>query len=120
MTFGERLQLCMDLRGKSVSDLAQSTGINKGNISKYMRDKISVPTFRIVSKFAKSLNVSPSYLLGLDDTIFVPSVIPTNSLTNDPNSLMKRALLNELNEIATKQDIEKLKMILEVVRTLTK
>lgn len=117
--FGYRLKLAMELRDKKAIQIADGCDISRGLISQYLSGKRKPKTEQVV-KIAKYLRVAPAFLLGLTDEVFIPIIQPLNSLSNNPNYEQKKALLSELNEILSQQDIEHLKTMLSVIRTLSK
>lgn len=61
-----RLQKALITRGITPAELAQKSGINKGNISRYLSGKVE-PKQSSIFAMAKVLDVSPSWLLGIDN-----------------------------------------------------
>ncbi len=63
--FSKRLDQILKDRNMSQSELASKTGIYQSAISAYLRDEYS-PKQDKISAIARALNVSPSYLMGVD------------------------------------------------------
>lgn len=117
--FGERLMLALKLRNKRPIDMANDLNINKGNLSRYINGKLPMPSIKIVIKWADYLNVAPTYLMGLTNDLYIPTIKPNNSLTENKEMKIKQALLSELNEILSKQEISKLRTILNIIKEIT-
>ena len=115
--FSEKLQICLDLRGKNAYQLSLGTGISRSTISLYLRDK-RFPKPAQCYRIADYLNVSPAYLLGLTDQIYVPTIKPTNSLTGGDDE--KKALLDEIMSVCSFESTNNLKTILSVVKAMAK
>lgn len=65
-----RLQKALIARGMTPAELAQKSGINKGNISRYLSGKVE-PKQSSIFAMAKALDVSPSWLLGIDNDFLI-------------------------------------------------
>ena len=65
--FQRRLRTAMDNAGMNFADLSRATGINQGTLSAYNHGTY-VPKQDRVYELAVALNVSPSWLLGLDNS----------------------------------------------------
>jgi transcriptional regulator with XRE-family HTH domain len=63
---GDRLKIMRESRGLSQNDLERAVGVSNVQISRYESGK-SEPSLDIVAKFAKSLDVTADYLLGMVD-----------------------------------------------------
>lgn len=64
-TTGERIKAAMLNNGMRQADLVQATGLGKSAISQYISDKVT-PKQDKVYLLARALNVSESWLMGLD------------------------------------------------------
>lgn len=65
-TFSERLRASMDTANMKAVELHERTGISKASISEYLSGNYE-PKQRNIFKIAQALNVSPSYLMGVND-----------------------------------------------------
>lgn len=65
-TFSERLRASMDSSNMKAVELHERTGISKASISEYLSGNYE-PKQRNIFKIAQALNVSPSYLMGVND-----------------------------------------------------
>lgn len=63
----ERIKEGLELRDMLPSELAKSSGISKGLISRYLKGTV-IPKQNAIGKMAEALNVSPAWLLGYDLT----------------------------------------------------
>ena len=69
MTMGKRIKAAREKKGYSQSELAELLGYkSRSSINKIETDGRDIPRSSIV-KFAKILDVTPSYLMGWDDEI---------------------------------------------------
>jgi len=64
--FSERLRTSMDSANMKAVELHERTGISKASISEYLSGNYE-PKQRNIFKIAQALNVSPSYLMGVND-----------------------------------------------------
>ena len=115
--FAIRLKNCMELRGKTQTDIAKNCHIDKGNLSHYLKGDF-IPKQNIIIKIAHYLNVSPSYLLGLSDQMVVPIIQPTNTI--DGSKSQKSIIIDEIMANCTWLDLETLKNISAMIETLAK
>lgn len=69
--FSKRLQIAMDNAGITQAGLSRVTGINQGTLNHYLRGRYLAKQDRVYT-LAEALNVSPSWLMGLDDTVEAP------------------------------------------------
>lgn len=76
-TTAQRMKKALELRQMKQSDLAAKTGIGKSSISTYLAGEYN-PKQKNLYKIAKALNVSETWLMGLD----VPMERSTNILTS--------------------------------------
>ena len=65
-TFSERLRASMDTANMKAVELHERTGISKASISEYLSGNYE-PKQRNIFKIAQALNVSPSYLMGVNN-----------------------------------------------------
>jgi transcriptional regulator with XRE-family HTH domain len=63
---GERLRAVRELRGMSQNDLERVIGVSNVQISSYESGRAE-PSLDIVAKFARTLDVTADYLLGMVD-----------------------------------------------------
>ncbi len=66
--FSTRLQKAMELANMKQSELCEKTGIAKSSISEYLAGNYE-PKQKGLFKLASALNVTPSYLMGIDDEL---------------------------------------------------
>lgn len=66
--FRDRLEKALEIRKMSIAELSRKSGINKGTISHYLKGAYE-PKQTAIYNMALALNVSPSWLLGLDVTM---------------------------------------------------
>jgi SOS-response transcriptional repressors (RecA-mediated autopeptidases) len=74
--FATRLKRFMFLKGVRQVDIAERTGINKGNISRWMRGE-NVPYGENLYKLAKALGVTVDELLGREEPPISKLTIPS-------------------------------------------
>jgi len=79
-----------------------------------------IPKQSQIYRLAEVLKTNPSYLLGLSNDIYIPIISPQNSLVNDKETEMKRAIINEITEIISYQDLDNLKTILGIIKAVAK
>lgn len=100
--FSNRFQKALDLRGMKQSDVVRATGIGKSAISQYLSGMYE-PKQKNIFLLARALNVSESWLMGLD----VPMEREKPTAISDDELLAKlssRPLLRELLEALSKLD----------------
>ena len=66
-SFGTRLKSAIKMRGLSQNDFAGLTGVGVWALSRYVNGK-RIPSTRMVTRFAKALNITSDYLLGLSES----------------------------------------------------
>ena len=120
--FGKRLQNALTLRGKRPIDLANATGIPKGNISKFLSGQRPMPKLPTIQKFADYLQVLPTYLMGLTDQMTVYEGKQFVALTDEAKEevILIKEIISEIQAICSYEDVENLKVILNVVKTLAR
>lgn len=64
MSFGERMQEALRVRGMSQADLCRKTGLKSGHITPYITNPDRDPRLSTAVKIADALNVSLDYLAG--------------------------------------------------------
>lgn len=64
-TFSKRMQYAMQLRGLKQVDICDKTGLPKGSISNYLKDRYH-PKFDNLKLIADVLEVNPAWLFGFD------------------------------------------------------
>lgn len=74
----DRLREAMDATGKTQSDLAAETGLNKSTISRYMSGEVE-PKLKAVVSLAQVLDVDYQWLYGYD----VPKIRTPEQKKND-------------------------------------
>lgn len=74
-TAGERIREIRQKRHKTLEDVANAVGLTSTSISKYESNKVkNIPTSNLEA-IAEYLDVSVSYILGLDDPESAPLVL---------------------------------------------
>lgn len=101
-TIKNRLLKALSMRSMTPAELARESGINKSTISRYLSGKVE-PKQSAIFAMAKVLDVSPSWLLGINNDY----VIVTDDL---------KAIIEQL----TPQDKETLKAIAETLLNKSK
>lgn len=81
-SFANRLNLALTRRNMKPAELSQKTGISKSSLSEYLKGKYEAKQTAIYL-IAKALDISPSWLLGLD----VPMEKQSENLENKLNTL---------------------------------
>lgn len=120
-TFSQRLRKALDIKGMSQADLVKITGIGKSTISQYLSG-LYVAKQENVNKISLALNVSPSWLMGLTDTM--EKKIIRNDL--ELASWMRTLLTSEdedlykLLKIISQLDDDKIKTLLVMAEALDK
>ena len=66
--FSARLQKAMELSNMKQSELCEKTGIAKSSISEYLNGSYE-PKQKALFKLASALNVTPSYLMGIENKL---------------------------------------------------
>ena len=61
----DRLQQALIMRDMTAAELARRSGVDKGSISNYLKDKF-MPKQSAIGAMARALSVSPSWLMGYD------------------------------------------------------
>lgn len=69
-----RLAEALKARGMTAAELARKSGVDKGSISNYLKDKF-MPKQLAIGAMASALNVSPAWLMGYDVTMDGDEVI---------------------------------------------
>lgn len=120
-TFAERLKNAMRLRNKTQTDIATHCHIDKGNLSHYLKGDF-VPKQDIIVRIANYLNVLPTYLMGLTDQMTVYEGKQFVSLTEEGQEevILIKEIISEIQAICSYEDVENLKVILNVVKTLAR
>ena len=125
MEFRERLKIAMEIRNKRAVDICENCGIKKGNLSRYINGKLPAPKIQTAQKIADYLNVNVLWLLGMTDnisneTIKINNVKKAVNIELDKNDLMKQTLMDDIKAIISRQDLETLKTMYSVIKTLAK
>lgn len=124
--FAERLKIAMDLRGVNQTMVSLNCKIDKGNLSHYLKGDFE-PKQEIVIRIADYLNVSVLWLLGLTDTMSGEvralnsvSIKKAVGLPLNEEDLKRQTLLDDISAICSRQDLETLKTMYGVIKTLAK
>lgn len=115
MEFGERLKIAMEFRHKKAVDIVENCGIQKGNLSRYINGKLPEPKQSTIYKIADYLEINRAFLLGISDNLIVWDIEKGKVSETE-----EEIILADINNICSKQDIETLKNIYNVVKALAK
>lgn len=109
-TFSERLKESMQAANMKAVELHELTGISKASISEYLSGNYE-PKQQNIFKIAKALNVSPSYLMGIEYVVGgvkIPEVdIPPQSERNPKAAAFGREITHIMEEMKKKLMQEK-------------
>ena len=126
MEFKDRLRYAMRLRNISGKELSKKTGISRSSICLYLNGQRTPKTKQFV-ELADALNVEPFYLLGLKDTMSIEPIKVNNlsiikSVNKEPTEeeIMTNTLKDDIIAIVSRQDLETLKTMYSVIKTLAK
>jgi len=126
MAFKDRLKTAMELREISGKKLSQITGISRSSICLYLSGE-RTPKTKVFVELANALNVSPYYLLGMADNMSIEPIKVNNiSIINavggelDKADVMRNTLIDDIKAICSRQDLETLKTMYGVIKTLAK
>lgn len=61
----DRLREALAMRNMTAADLARASGLNKGNVWRYVRGDV-IPKQNAIAQMSNALGVSPAWLLGFD------------------------------------------------------
>lgn len=98
--FTERLNEALLKRNMTAAELSRSTGIDEGSISNYRKGRC-IAGQKNLDKITRALNVSVTWLMGLD-VPFGPREItepnPKNEIINTTKYFKITSMLNKLND----------------------
>ena len=102
-TFSERLRASMDSANMKAVELHERTGISKASISEYLSGNYE-PKQRNIFKIAQALNVSPSYLMGVNDDPRSPVQPPAPASSDLPDLTPKdeREIMHLMDDMKEK------------------
>ena len=102
-TFSERLRASMDSANMKAVELHERTGISKASISEYLSGNYE-PKQRNIFKIAQALNVSPSYLMGVNDDPRSPVQSPAPAAGDLPDLTPKdeREIMHLMDDMKEK------------------
>lgn len=103
--FKDRLKIALLNSGMSQIELARRTGISRSLINKYLKG-ISEAGNDKLYVIAKTLHVSPTWLMGFD--------VDNKDVLNDE----KKVLLEKINTICSNQDEPTLKTIFKIIQSI--
>ena len=89
MTTGDRIKQLRLQNGMTMEELAEKLGLQKAAIYKYENGLVVNLKRNVIEKLSQVFNVSPSYIMCLEDTMPQPTTIPT-SPNISPMPSMKR------------------------------
>lgn len=126
MAFKDRLKTAMELREISGKKLSQISGISRSSICLYLSGE-RTPKTKVFIELANALNVSPYYLLGMADNMSIEpikvnniSIIKAVGGELSKEDVMKNTLIDDIKAICSRQDLETLKTMYGVIKTLAK
>ena len=114
-TFKDRLNKAMALRNMKAIDLSEKTGISKARISQYVNG-IYTPKSKSTYIIAQALNVSETWLMGID----VPMEPQKAEIENAPSDTTKSALIKEIIEKLSKLSPNNQKIVIDLIDTMLK
>ena len=114
-TFKDRLNRAMALRNMKAIDLSEKTGISKARISQYVNG-IYTPKSKSTYIIAQALNVSETWLMGID----VPMEPQKSETENAPSDTTKSALIKEIIEKLSKLSPNNQKRVIDLIETMLK
>lgn len=114
-TFATRLKICLNLRDKKAINLADNCGISRGLVSQYLNGT-RFPKQAQIEKVAKYLDVSPLYLMLLQDNITNYSIKLHQSI-GEPSEeeIQRQAIMNEINSLCSYATLDTLKVVKSLV-----
>lgn len=122
MTIGDRIREKRKIKGYTLEQLADEIGITKSTVLKYENGSIAIPSDKI-EKIAKSLNVSPAYLMGWteekkqetqDEIIATYNLTPDELIEYEKIKSVNRALFFNDNR-GSDEDKEELDEVLKKI-----
>lgn len=122
MTIGDRIREKRKVKRYTLEQLAEEVGVTKSTILKYENGSIAIPSDKI-EKLAKSLNVSPAYLMGWteenkqeiqDDIITTYNLTPDELIEYEKIKSVNRALFFNDNR-GSEEDKEELDEVLKKI-----
>lgn len=122
MTIGDRIREKRKNKDYTLEQLADEIGVTKSTVLKYENGSIAIPSDKI-EKIAKSLNVSPGYLMGWteekkqetqDDIITTYNLTPDELLEYEKIKSINRALFFNDNR-GSDEDKEELDEVLKKI-----
>lgn len=126
MEFKDRLKTAMELRQISGKKLSQKTGISRSSICLYLSGE-RTPKTKVFVQLANALNVSPYYLLGMADNMSIEPITVNNmsiiqALGGElsKEQTMRNALMDDIKAILSRQDLETLRTMYNIIKTLAK
>lgn len=124
--FGERLKIAIELRGLTQTKVSLNCKIDKGNLSHYIKGDF-MPKQDIIIRLANYLDVNVLWLLGVVDNMSVQSreisTIAINKavgLEPTKDELLKQTLIDDITAIASRQDLDTLRTIYNIVKSISK
>lgn len=114
-SFKDRLNKAMALRGMKAIDLSEKTGISKARISQYVNG-IYTPKSKSTYIIAQALNVSETWLMGID----VPMESMRTENANATSDSAKSALVKEIIEKLAKLTPNNQQVVVDLIETMLK
>ena len=117
MAFKDRLKQAMTYRNTNGVELSHKSNISRSSICLYLKGD-RLPKTEQVYRIAEALEVSPSYLLGIDDSMLTKH---TKVVVNfDKEKAIREFYIDEITANLTWLDDETLKTINQMVKALRK
>lgn len=112
MTLYERIRQLRIHAGMSQDDLAHAMGYkDRSMITKIESGKVDISQKKILA-FARVLNTTPAYLMGLDENV------PESSVSDQPKNDDIRLLVRDLNQLTPAQ-VEQAKSVFRAMFKIT-
>lgn len=110
-TFSERLKEALRITGTKQIDLSRSTNIDRGTINNYLSGKYEPKSSRL-EILAKTLNVSPVWLMGFD--------VPMEREKKTPDKLELSEGEEMLLDLFRRVPVESQPMVLDLIKAVLK
>lgn len=115
-TTGERIRDARKAHGMTQKELADKVGVKYSAIHKYETGLVVNLKRETISALAKALEVSPSWLMCIDDEAAAPKDDGLNDYLEMLRSRPECRMLFSVAKDATRDDVEKAVAIIEALR----
>lgn len=92
MTTGEKIKMLRLRKGMSQEELGKKVGVQKAAINKYEKGIVVNLKMSTIAKLADALDVTPVYLMGIDDEQLPSNAISLSNIIPMPNFVRKPRL----------------------------